>query len=334
MFKHFILTLLVLSGATSAHATDAHDANGAARLQLAAANAPGDLVSDAFMVEMIDITLQVNAQDDSLDPMLREELADARVRLQQRVAAAIMDEPNLLATVGDCHGRYVQDRNCDTHWARVAELAGDNGYLHLLLMNHAAAKGDDMLFARHAALAAEAETFEPILAGVFGSLYERYLLVPESLWSKDMELGGPHYQAGVLAMANVAVSALPSYQHFMLYCKAADVDEQLLCVAAAKRLATDSSTLLDRMIGTAMLREHGTDEQKAWAKEQHRQDQWLSRGLWLSEDELDDTQNARYFELFVEQGEMGAIRYANLALGRALEAPADWQPSAYGAETN
>jgi len=339
MFKRMLLTALILAAFTSAQAKDAgsrdaHDADAAARLQLAAANAPGDLVSDAFIVEMIDIYLQVDAQAESLDPMLREELVEAKARLQQRVAAGIMDEPALLTTVGNCHGRYVQDGKCDAHWARVAELAGDNGYLHFLLMNHAAARGDDMLFARHADLAAKAETFESTLVAVFAPLYERYLLVPESFWSTDERLGGPRVQAGVLAMANGAVSALPNYQHVMRYCEAADVDVQLLCVDVAKRLASDSNTLLDRMIATAMLRELGTDEEKAWSKEQRRQDQWLSRGLWLMEEELDDTQNARYFEVFAEQGEMGAIRYANQALGRALEAPVDWQPSAYGAEAN
>lgn len=339
MFKYILLTVLILSGATSAQAEPTPDEategrNNYARLQLAAANAPGDLVSDAFIVEMMHVALQGNAQDPLLDPELREEITQARDRLEQRVAAGIKDEPVLLVTVGNCHGRYVQDGDCDAHWARVAELAGDDGYLHFLVMNHAAALGDDVLFARHAALAAQAETFESTLAAIFAPLYERYLQVPESLWPTDQDLGSPRFMAGVTAMANTAAFALPGYQSVMRYCEAAAADQKALCVAVARRLAADSSTMTDRMVGTAMLRKLGTDEEKAWAQQQRRQDQWLSRGLWGMEDELDETQNNRYFEVLAEHGEMAAVRYGNLAQGRSLEPPADWQAPGHGADAN
>lgn len=340
MLKYILLSALVLAGATSARqagptAEEVREYRDSyARILLAAANAPGDLVSDAYLVEMIEVARHPHGDDDGMDPSLRDALTEASERLQQRVAAGLPDEPALLATIGNCHGRYMQGGDCAAHWARVGESAGEDGYLHYHLMNHAAAVDDAGLFARHAGLAAAAENFESTLPDIFATLYERYLQVPESLWFTDEDLGGPRYQAAVLAMSSGTAFGLPAYQQSLRHCEAAQDDVQGLCVAVARRLAGDSSTLMDRMIGTAILRKLGSEQDKAWAAERRRQDQWLARVGWTLEDHFDDVQWARYFEVYAEQGELGAMRYASLALGRPLEAPAGWQPSAYGTEAN
>ena len=339
MRKYILPTLLMLATVASVQAepTPAETAehrNNYARLLLAAANAPGDLVSDAYLVEMMAIVGLAQADDAAMDPALRDELGVVRDRLQQRVAAGLMDEPALLATIAHCQGRYLQGRDCAAHWARVAESAGDNGYLHLQLMNDAAAQDDAVAFARHAELAAQAGTFESTLPEIFASLHARYLQVPDALWPTDQDLGGPRHQAGVLAMASGTAFGLPAYQQTFRRCEAAQDEVRQWCVAVARRLAGNSSTLIDRMIGTAILRKLGSEQDKAWAEAQRRQDQWLSRVGWTLEDKFDDALWEKYFEIFAKQGEMAAIRYANQALGRALEPPADWQPSAYGAEAN
>lgn len=339
MLKHILLTTLLLAGPAAIAAeptgTEAsEERNNYARLQLAAAHVPGDLLSDAFIVEMMQVSMLTGVQDDTLDPVLREELVKARDRLAERVAAGMVDDPVLMATMGHCKGRYVGEGECDMHWARVAELAGDDGYLHFLVMSHAAAQGDEALFAHHAARAAQAETFESHLAAIFVPLYERYLQVPEALWPTDDQLGGPRYQAAMLAMASGAGFGLPAYQPVFRHCEAAQGEVRQLCVGVAKRLARDSSTLIDRMVGTAILRKLGSDQEKAWAREQRRQDQWLARVGWTLEERFDEARWDRYFEVYADRGEMGALRHANRVLGRSLEAPADWQPSPYGAEAD
>ena len=335
MLKHILLTTLLLAGPAAIAAgptgTEASDErNNYARLQLAAANVPGDLVSDAFIVEMMEISLLTGVHDDTLDPTLREEIVKARDRLAERVAAGMVDDPVLMATMGHCKGRYVDEGKCDMHWARVADLAGDDGYLHFLVMSHAAAQGDEALVAYHAARAVQAETFESHLAAMFVPLYERFLQVPEALWPTGDDLGGHRYQAGVLAMSGGAGFGLPAYQHVFRRCEAAEGEVRQLCVGVARRLAGDSSTLMDRMVGTGMLRKFGSEQDKAWARERRRQDQWLARVGWTLEDQFNDGQWDRYFEVYAEHGELAAIRHANRVLGRALEAPDDWQPHEYG----
>lgn len=323
-----VLLLVVLAGATAAQASetqDREDIDTYARIQLAAANAPGDLLSDAYLVPMIDLTLEVDHGRQELDPALREALVQARDDLSGRIALAEEEAPVALFTTVSCLKKGADAQKCDGARERLAELANDNGYHHFVLMSMAAKRGDDEAFAVHGQKAVEAPNFEPDFVPVFASLHARYSKVPDELWQQKGIEHGPEAAPGILAMAVAAAVVLPGYQPFVKACDGDSEARRLLCVAVARRMAERSTVLLDRLIGVGLLKKFGTPAEQEAARELEREANWLHAGMAAFDSELDDSQTGRYFDIFASEGEFAALRYAANVTGRSLEPPADWQ---------
>ncbi len=325
MKTRLMLPLLLLGCAFAANAEDPSDAEMNARTQLAAANAPGDLLSDAYLVPMIDLALEADEQSKELDPTLRSALVRARDDLAQRVALASDEVPVALFTTVSCLMKGADAEKCDGSRERLAELAKDNGYHHFVLMSMAAKRGDDDAFALHGEKVMAAPKFEPDLIPVFASLYARYSQVPEALWQQTGGTYGPEASPGILAMAVGAAVVLPGYQPFVKACDEGSVERRSLCVAVARRMAERSTVLLDRLIGVGLIKKYGTPAEQKAARELERQANWLHAGLATFDSELDDEQKGQYFDVFASEGEFAAMRYAAQATGRSLEPPADWQ---------
>lgn len=321
-----VLAALMLGCAFTANAEEPDGANAMARVQLAAANVPGDLLSDAYLVEMLDVQLQVNASGDSLDPALREEMMTTRDRLRQRVEVGLQDEPALLATLGNCLGRYKDGSDCADRMQRMAEAAHANGYYHFVLANVAADEGDAEGFSREVGKMRESKVFTPVFLAVFSSLYERYRRVPDALWRQGEDPYGPVAGAGVLAMAQAAAVALPAYSKLLRFCDAAEGETRKDCYAVGKQLARTSPVLLEQGIGLALLEKLGDESDLAMVRERRREVRWLQGALGGFDEQLDDSQMGQYFDIFAREGEFAAIRYAATAMGRSLQPPVDWQP--------
>ncbi|WP_339824563.1 hypothetical protein [uncultured Arenimonas sp.] len=324
--KTRLLLPLMLGCAFAASAEDPGNADMNVRVNLAAANAPGDLLSDAYLVPMIDLALEADAPGRELDPELRKSLEQARDDLAQRVDSAADEVPVGLYTTVNCMKKGADARECSDSRERLAGLAKENGYHHFVLMSMAARRGDEDAFATHGEKLIAAPRFDPDLVPVFASLHARYSQVPDALWQHPENEYGPEAAPGVQAMAIAAAVVLPGYQPFMQACEKDDADRRTLCVAVASRMAERSTVLLDRLIGVALIKKIGTPAEQQGARELEREAKWLLASVANFGSELDDGQWGRYYEIFASEGEFAAMRYAAQATGRSLEPPADWQP--------
>lgn len=320
------LSLSLLCLALGASAADSSGAEAHARVQLAAAKAEGDLLSDAYLVPMIDLALEADDASRELDPALRSELERARDELEKRLALAENEVPVALHTTVKCLKKGADAEACDGSRARLAELAEDNGYHHYVLMSMAARRGDDEAFAAHGEKLLQAPVFEPDMIPVFASLYARYSEVPHVLLQHPGNEYGPEAAPGILAMAVAAAVVLPGYQPFVKACDEETEGRRALCTAVAWRMAERSTVLLDRLVGVALLQKHGTPADKDAARKLEREVKWLHSNLARFDSELSDEQMGRYFDIFASEGELAAMRYAAQATGRSLVPPADWQP--------
>ena len=326
MLKTLCLAFFVLAGATSAQARNADAVDAAARIQLAAANAPGDLVSDAYLAPMIGLTLEAHEESGELDPGLRDALVQAREEMTQRVAAGANDEPAALLATASCLSSGADAEGCNQSRARLAELAGENGYHHFVLMTLAAKRGDDEAFRRHGQAVLGAPEFVPDMIPVFRSLYARYREVPKAMWQQAGNYDGPESAPGVLAMAVGAAVVLPGYQPFVQGCDEAHPERRELCVGVARRMVELSPIVMDRLIGLAVINKIGTPAEQDQALESEREAKWLMASALHFERALDDAKMGEYFDIFASQGEFAAMRFANKAAGRPMEPPANWQP--------
>lgn len=324
MFKYLTLALLLLAGPSAAQTRDPEAANINARIQLAAANAQGDAISDAVLARAIDMQRGYGSVDD-IDPALLQDLQAAHGKLQARTEAMMRKDPVLLATFSGCFWRNEVSADCEGARGDLAELAGDNGYHHFVLMADAGRRGDDVAFARHALNVAAAPEYRPDFQLVFASLHDRYRQVPDVLWMHEENNYGAA-ASGVHAMALAAAVALPAYQHFMNACRDSEGERRELCLLVARRMAAESPVVLDRIIGFGLLEKLGDARDQAQAIEWKREVDWLTRGVVGFEEELSPEQFNTYFDLFSTQGEIAAMRYGSQARGRPVEPPADWQP--------
>ncbi|GGA80849.1 hypothetical protein GCM10011521_18950 [Arenimonas soli] len=324
MFKYLTLALLVLIGPAAAQTRDPEAANIDARIQLAAANAQGDAISDAVLARATDMQRGYGAVDD-IDPALLQDLQAAHGKLQARTEAMMRKEPVLLATFSGCFWRWEVPARCEGVREDLAELAGDNAYHHFVLMADAGRREDDAAFARHALNVAAATEYRPDFQQVFASLNHRYRQVPDMLWMHEENTYGAA-ASGVHAMALAAAVALPAYQQFMNACRDSEGERRELCLLVARRLAAESPVVMDRMIGFALLEKKGDARDQAQALEWKREVDWLTQGVVGYEEELSPEQFNTYFDLFSTQGEIAAMIYANQVRGRPVEPPADWQP--------
>ena len=324
--KAFILaTLLGAGAAASATSTPPPDADqgreATLRYWLAAAEAEGDLVSDAYLIKVLELHHQ---ERDALDPALLARLDVVRSELAARVDAARNDDPVLLAARLRCLPVERAQAGCDEDLARLAELAGDNGYHHLLVMIHAWAREDAGTYLRHARLAAGAPEFRPDIESVFRSVYARLQQAPDDLVRRPTAADEAIPAAGLWAMSITAAYALPPIQYYSQPCRASEGELRGHCLAIADRLLEHGWTGIDARIAFDIYRALGDTAREARAKAVINRLAWQQQFLGEMEMRMDRHQWQAYFDAYAEGGERAAFRQGAEALGYPVDPPPGW----------
>lgn len=315
-----------LAAATPASANEGGQALASLKIQLAAAEAPGDIVSDMTLFKMIPVVMGYQPDLDALDPALVSRLRSVQTSLGERLVRGYDAHPTALALELRCLPASRAQPGCEARMDRLSGLAGDNAYHHILLMGTAAALGDSSATIEHARRAAQAPGYDHDVTTVFSSLYSRYAQVPESMW-RELDPGeGPPRSPGVEAMAFAAAVALPHYKFILDACRGASDALRASCLEVGRKMTHDSGVLLDIEIGAKIVAELGDEGDQVKAQRQLREARWLGRANTTADDKLDATQWETYFETYAREGELAAMRHAARAQGIALEPPADWNP--------
>lgn len=320
-----ILGLLgVLVAVTPARADESEAALANLRVQVEAAEAPGDIVSDMTLFKMFPIVLGNQPDLDSVDPVLLSRARAAQKSLAERLAGGYESHPTTLALELRCLPAAQALPGCDARMERLSGLAGDNAYHHIVLMGTAAALGDQAAVLGHARRAAQAPDYRNDVETVFASLHARYSQVPESQWQAlDASAEQPR-SPGVEAMAYAAAIALPHYKFILDACREAKGELRAPCLEIGRKMTHESGVLLDIEIGAKLVEALGNEEEQAKASRQLREARWLGRALATSDDPLDAAQWDEYFATYAREGELAAMRYAAAAQGKATEPPEGW----------
>lgn len=302
------------------------DQQAVTRYYLAAAEAEGDVLSDAYVLKLLALSAGDEEAQAGFDPALLARLDLARARLGARVDAARNNDPVLLASQLRCHPAARTSPECGQDLARLAELAGDNGYHHFVLMGKAWAREDAEGFLRHARLAAEAPGFEPDVDAVFRAVYARLKQVPDDLAPRPEGESGNIPAAGMLATSVAAAFALPNYQHYVQPCREAEGELRGHCLAIADRLLDESSVAIDIYIAQSIYRAVGDSDGEARAQARRDRLGWQTQAVSSMEQRFDRHQWQAYFDAWAEGGELAAFAYAAEAMGLPANPPPDWSP--------
>lgn len=325
-WKSLALAALFLAGAT-AMANDRpptdlnHDREATLRYWLAAAEAEGDLVSDAYLLKMLELHHQ---ERDALDPALLARLDVVRTGLAARVDAARNDDPVLLVARMRCLPVDRAQPGCSQDLARLAELAGDNGYHHLLVMIHAWAREDAGTYLRHARLAAEAPEFRPDIESVYRSIYARLQQAPDDLVRRPTAADEAIPAAGLWAMGISAAFVLPPIQHYSQPCRESEGALRGHCLAIADRLLEHGWTGIDTRIAFDIYRALGDTAREARAQAAINRLAWQQQFLGEMETRMDRPLWQAYFDAYAEGGEQAAFARAAEALGYPVDPPPGW----------
>lgn len=331
--KHAIALLLATGlAAPAASAEDRsaeqiiRDQEAVTRYYLAAAEAEGDALSDAYMLKLLALPSGDPVARAEFDPTLVARLEVVSAELAARVQAARNDDPVLLASQLRCHPAARMETTCQEDLARLAELAGDNAYHHFLVMGHAWAREDAGTFLRHARLAAEAPAFRPDVDVVYRSVYERLKRVPDSLMPRSQDYEEKIPAAGMVAMSIAAAFALPSYQNYVQPCRESEGELREHCLAIARRLFEESTSAIDVHIASAIFKELGEPAQQARAQAMVDRLNWQVQNMRAMEERFDRHQWQAYFDAYAEGGESAAYAYAANVMGYPAEPPPGWSP--------
>lgn len=300
----------------------AHEAQ--LRYFLAVAESDGDALSDAFLANalgaMRDNAIRAGTTDRGL--LARAEVV--RDELAARAEAARGSDATLLATQLRCLPVRHAEPRCEADLRRLAELAGGNGYHHVLLMGYAWARGDAAEVLQQARLAAEAPDYRHDFPLVFASLRQRLSSVPAP-GRAAADASGEARVADVHAMAMAAAVALPAYQPFVASCRDAGDELRDHCLAIAERMLAEGQVALDVGVASAVIEALGDPARQAEARAIVRRMNWHSTAMGRAEREFSQAQFGEYFRRVSTEGEVAALAYAAAELGLPAEPPADWR---------
>jgi hypothetical protein len=307
---------------------------------VAAAKAEGDLVSDAAMVGLLDFQLEsadspaVRPQDVSAsEQALRAEATVLRAQLSARVQAALMDNAELLSRDRLCHDQGAPAEECARRRSRLAELAGDNAYYHLVLMARAWQSGDSAGFLAHARAGAAADRYRSPYMDYYAGLHARFRQVPDQVGPTlaPKEDGVP--RAATMAMALSAAYALPPYQGFSAPCREAEGELREECLDIALLQLASAQTPIEVSLATGVIEALGDDPVRELAQAKRQEAFW--RIEQVGELHRLAAQGKRpvgydaYFDDYGTQGELEAARLLLVANGVAPAPPQGWQSAFY-----
>lgn len=305
---------------------------------LAVAEAPGDVRSDLRMRRMLDLSASLVAPPDKAAPPVSEPmrayLARAQVvaaELDARIDAQRDSDPFLLAGDLGCWPKRADMSVCDSRRAKLEAFVPDNAYFGLVLMTQAWNRGDAEAFVRVARLAAAAEEFDSLAANGFQSLVERYRQVQAPAMPSTDALTRSH-PAEVMAMGIAMATVSPAYAQFTQPCREAQGELRDHCLAMARKIMSQSRTVLEVGIVLPLVEAIGTPADIAAAREHRRDIQWLqarAMPLFAASQSVVVAGMDEYLERFGSEGEFAAMRALLVAHGIAPRPPADWtDPSA------
>lgn len=296
------------------------------RYYLAAAEAEGDVLSDAYLLKLLALTSGDPEIKALLDPALMVRVDLVRAQLAARVQAARNTDAVLLSSELRCQPSVRLQAACGEDLARLAELAGDNGYHHFVLMGHAWAREDAEGFLRHARLAAQAPDFRHDIEVVFRSVHQRLRQAPDDLMPRPEGEDDTVPAAGLVAMGIAAAFALPAYQNYVQPCRESEGELRAHCLAIADRLLEESAIGIDIFIAHAIYEALGETERQSAAQVLRDRLRWQQQAMAPMEERFDRRQWQAYFDAYAEGGEKAAFAYAAEALGVPLDPPPGWSP--------
>ena len=296
--------------------------------RLAAAAEAGDPVSDWALAHGFDLWLQFAERGAGapIDPALLERVVEERDRLTARADAVLMDDPVMLKMRLPCYGEDRDEALCETRRARLAEIDGDNAATAMVLMTTAWSVGDNAGFAAAAASGAKATRYDSDYLTVYGSMRRRFGAIPDTaVPGMPLVVEGAD-RASSHAMGMYAGLALPPFQHFVQPCRESEGKLLEDCLAIARRMLADSSTLIEGAIGAALLAAVGTDADKRLVAEHRRESAWLQvqASTLFSAAQTTGASMQVYFDTFEREGEKAAFGALLQAHGLPRTPPQDW----------
>ena len=245
----------------------------------------------------------------------------------------MMDDVELLARDKRCHRNDPPAEFCARRLDRLAELAGDNAYYHLMLMTLAWQAGDSEAFLRHARAGAAAGHYRSPYMDYYAGLHARFRQIPDQV-APGMGLeeeGLP--RAAVMAMGISAAYAMPPFQGFSAPCREAEGELRGQCLAIALMQLESSQTPIEVSLAAGVVEALGDDEERRLAGEKRREAFWRIEKAaeiynGLTQGKVPAGYEA-YFENYGTQGELEAARLLLLANGIAPSPPPEWQSAFY-----
>jgi|GEM_PF-6997781 len=303
-----------------------HGREAVTRYYLAAAEAGGDVLSDAYLLKALALSSGDPEIRARLDLALMARVDLVRAQLSARVQAARNNDPVLVSSELRCQPSVRLQAACSEDLARLAELAGDNGYHHFVLMGHAWVREDAEGVLRHARLAAQAPDFRHDIGVVFRSVHQRLRQAPDDLMPRPEGVDDTAPAAGLAAMGIAAAFALPAYQNYVQPCRESEGELRAYCLAIADRLLEESAVGIDIAIAHAIYGALGETERQAASQVLRDRLRWQMQAAASMEERFDRRQWQAYFDAYAEGGEKAALAYATEALGVPLDPPPGWSP--------
>lgn len=311
------------------------------RLQIAMAEAPGDLLSDALVVISLDSLARNGVARPRLSPEQREmiEALEARrsislERVRARVEAATPADAHLLA-LDPCIGHGgLPTADCEAKRKALESLAGDNAHFHLLLASRAWHVSDDESFLRHLHAAAAAPTYDSGFNQGFGALRRRMQHVPMPVIPGDLEPAEAR-DAFVQNMAGVYMGG--GGYGVLTPCREVSAGEEMelhqACRAIARRYAEGAQSLSELRVAQVLMDVLGTEADKERLQQRILAAQWwqfvTNQAVWAQPPGRERARRLdQYWDDMAAYGELGAMEAVVRRLDLPPEPPAGFDPVA------
>lgn len=328
------------AGSVQAQLPSAKDREDYLAYVVAAAKVEGNLTSDAAVLDLLLIQEHIAASPENRTAYvsvtelgLRAEADVLRAQLSERVQAAMMDSVELLAHDKRCYRSDAPAEFCERRNGRLAELAGDNAYYHLVLMTNAWKTGDAAAFLRHAKAGAAAGHYRSPYMDYYAGLHARFRQVPDHVAPSMTSEGEGVPRAALMAMSFSAAYAMPPFQGFSAPCREAEGELREQCLDIALMQLASAQTPIEVSIAAGVVEALGDEQARQLAGERRREASWRSEKAGEIFRKVIDGQpvagNDAYFDDYGTKGELEAARLLIVANGVAPSPPPEWQSAFY-----
>lgn len=306
------------------------------------AEAPGDLMSDALLVERLRQLGGYAAPRDAAPELAQrfESLQARRARalgqMTESLQSSAMASARLLSRDACFRAVTATDAACAEKRQALEFLASGNAYYHLVLARQAWHARDDAAYVRHLRAAAAATRYDDGFSDAFGSMHQRLQKAkpraPAGFFQSEEQMA---FWATVLVIEHD-----PMMDGVLAPCReVADTPSPIrdACHAVAVRMLEGAQTGWTRAEAGALINRLGTDREKAAFAAQTRRLQWWN---WVFQSRLEDVRDSQQFDVLLREyaadvaayGEIGAIEAAIRRWDVSLEPPPAFDPGEAGME--